>query len=235
MKSSNSLSMSENEDDFFMLSGIQHFAFCPRQWALIHIEQQWSDNVHTVIGHHVHERVDDWTADETRGRIRTVRAMPLVSNQLRVRGIADVVEFHRTQEESEQTVQLDGRDGFWQVVPVEYKKGSPKSDDRDEVQLCAQAICLEEMLDVRISFGFLYYAAMKRRDEVVFTDRLRERVQHIAAQMRQLFAEGRTPQAKYGKHCDSCSLVSICKPRWSASGAQSAAAYVRKLVAEMGE
>jgi CRISPR-associated exonuclease Cas4 len=227
--------MNGNDDHELMLSGIQHFAFCPRQWALIHIEQQWADNVHTVIGQHIHERVDDWTADETRSRIRTVRSMPLVSNRLQLRGVADVVEFHRTREEDDQTVQLDGRDGFWKVVPVEYKKGSPKPDDRDEVQLCAQAICLEEMFNVRISSGYLYYAAIKRRDEVPMTEQLRDRVRHMTEQMHRLFAEGRTPPAKYGKHCDSCSLWSVCKPKWSQSGARSAVAYVRELIAEMEE
>lgn len=224
-----------DDDNYLMLSGVQHFAFCPRQWALIHIEQQWVDNIHTVVGQHVHERVDDWMADETRGRVRTVRAMPLVSEHLRLRGIADVVEFHRTTEEYVDTVQLEGRDGIWRVVPVEYKKGTPKSDDRDEVQLCAQAICLEEMLNISISSGYLYYASIKRRDEVMFSDRLRKRVLAITERMHELFTQGRTPPAIYDKRCDSCSLLSICKPKWSENRAPSAASYVRNLLAEMGE
>ena len=227
--------MMPDEDAYLMLSGIQHFAFCPRQWALIHIEQLWADNVHTVIGHHVHERVDDWTVDETRGNVRIVRAMPLVSAQLGLRGVADMVEFHRVSEEADDTVQLDGRDGFWRVIPVEYKKGAPKPDDRDEVQLCAQAICLEEMLDVRISYGYLYYDTVKHREEVVFTGKLRERVHQISKQMHKLFAEGRTPQVSYGKHCGSCSLEALCQPKWSKLGNHSASVYVRNLIAEMEE
>jgi len=225
--------MYRDDDDYLMLSGIQHYAFCPRQWALIHIEQQWAENVHTVIGHQVHERSDDEFADETRGRLRIVRAMPLVSDRLRLRGTADVVEFHRVSEESDQTIQLDGRDGFWRVVPVEYKKGRPKTDDRDEVQLCAQAICLEEMLNVRIESGFLYYATINRREEVFFSESLRDRVHRMAEEMHLLFSEKRTPPATYGKHCDSCSLFDICQPRWSQSGSRSAKAYVQQLLNEM--
>lgn len=222
-----------NDDDYLMLSGIQHYAFCPRQWALIHIEQQWAENVHTVIGHQIHERVDNELADETRGTVRIVRAMPLVSTRLRLRGTADVVEFHRVSAESDQTLQLDGRDGFWRVVPVEYKKGRPKTDDRDEVQLCAQAICLEEMLNVRIESGFLYYATINRREEVYFSESLRDRVHRMAEEMHLLFSEKRTPSAKYGKHCDSCSLFDVCQPKWSQSGFRSAKTYVQQLLNEM--
>lgn len=227
--------MTTNDDEYLMLSGIQHFAFCERQWALIHIEQQWSENVLTVEGNHLHQRVDDWDADETRGRLRVIRSMPLASERLGIRGVADVVEFHRTDAESDETLQLDGRDGYWKVVPVEYKRGKPKSDDRDEVQLCAQILCLEEMLHVRIAAGHIFYASIRRRDIVDITDRLRSRVEELIMKMNSMFKEGRTPRAVYTKACESCSLISLCNPKWSAAGAKSASSYVKRHVVEAGD
>ncbi|MEB3104012.1 CRISPR-associated protein Cas4 [Ferviditalea candida] len=218
-----------------MISGIQHFAFCQRQWALIHIENQWRENVLTTEGNHVHQRVDDSGFDETRGVFRIVRSVPLVSESLRIRGIADMVEFERQSEKCEETVMLDGREGNWKVTPVEYKRGKPKSDDRDIVQLCAQAICLEEMLGVKIACGAIYYAETRRREQVMFSDSLRLRVKTLVAGMRLLYDENRTPRAEYQKHCERCSLISICKPKWSAKGySKSAAAYVKRFV-EGGE
>lgn len=223
------------DDDYLMISGLQHFAFCKRQWALIHIEQQWKENVLTTEGKHLHERVDDHSFDESRGNQRIVRSVPLLSEKLRIRGIADMVEFERQMDESDETVRLDGREGFWKVSPIEYKRGKPKSDDRDTVQLCAQAICLEEMLDVRITNGIIYYAETRRREMIEFKGSLRERVIAMISTMRQLYDESRTPHAEYKKHCESCSLMPICKPKWSTMGAKSAANYVRKYVEGGGE
>jgi CRISPR-associated exonuclease Cas4 len=219
-----------DDDDYLMISGIQHFAFCPRQWALIHVEQQWQENVLTTEGNYVHRRVDDDGLDETRGDLRIVRSVPILSETLRIRGIADMVQFRRQPAESAETTKIEDHEGFWSVTPIEYKRGKPKSDDRDAVQLCAQAICLEEMMDVAIPRGAIYYAEIRRKETVEFTRELRERVRSIVLTMRKLFDEGRTPRAEYKKHCEQCSLILKCKPKWSSSGSKSAAAYVQQWI-----
>ena len=135
-----------SEDELLMLSGIQHIAFCERQWALIHIEQQWSENVLTVEGHHLHEKADNPFEAENRGNVAIIRALPLVSLQLGFSGIADVVELARAGHDVTNSIPVSGREGKWLPVPVEYKRGKPKADHCDEVQLCAQVMCIEEML-----------------------------------------------------------------------------------------
>ena len=218
------------DDDYLMISGIQHYAFCPRQWALIHIEQQWQENVLTTQGQHVHERVDERHFDESRNDLRIVRSMPIVSERLKIRGIADMVEFTRVSENSSKTITLDGREGNWVVTPIEYKRGKPKMDDRDIVQLCAQALCLEEMLNVFIPFGFLYYAETRKRERIEVTNEYRQRVTDIVAGMRRYCGEAITPKAVYRTHCKQCSLIEICQPKLSAAGAKSAAKYIEQLI-----
>ncbi|MDU4959127.1 MAG: CRISPR-associated protein Cas4 [Sporomusaceae bacterium] len=204
------------EDDFLMLSGIQHMAFCERQWALIHVEQLWAENVRTVEGAQLHERTDDPFEDETRKTLRTVRAMPLVSRRLGLRGIADVVEFYQAEAEIEgQGCRLAGRRGWWRPVPVEYKRGRPKRDDRDAVQLCAQAMALEEMLNITIASGFLFYWQTKHRQEILLDAALRQQTIELAGRMHQFVQEGRTPPAPKGKRCKECSLIEQCQPKWS--------------------
>lgn len=201
------------EEDFLMLSGIQHIAFCERQWALIHLEQAWAENVRTVEGKHLHERTDDPFEDETRKDIRVVRAMPLVSYNLGLCGVADVVEFHRVEDELKGlTVRLKKRKGWWRPYPVEYKRGRAKPDDRDAVQLCAQAIALEEMLDVSIDTGCLFYGQTRRRETIVFDQSLRLRVEELSEKMHRMMFEGTTPKAQKGKHCSLCSLIELCQP-----------------------
>lgn len=205
--------MTYSDDDILMLSGIQHFAFCKRQWALIHIEQLWAENVRTVEGQFLHKRADDPFANETRKGIRTVRAMPLISYTLGLRGIADVVEFSKAEYESQFTTRFDKYQGLWRVSPIEYKRGKPKKDDRDAVQLCAQAICLEEMMKVKIEFGELFYAQTQRRQRIEIDEKLRGRVYYLAEKMHEMFRDGKTPPAEVGKHCSICSLVDLCNPR----------------------
>ncbi|KUO96482.1 CRISPR-associated protein Cas4 [Ferroacidibacillus organovorans] len=152
------------EDDYLLLSGVQHMAFCERQWALIHIEQLWAENARTLEGKYLHARADDTFADETRKDLRVVRAMPIVSRSLGIRGVADVVEFHKVEAGHDDiSVRLNNRMGWWQPFPIEYKRGQPKPDDRDAVQLCAQAMALEEMLDISIASGF--YTTFRRGAE----------------------------------------------------------------------
>jgi CRISPR-associated exonuclease Cas4 len=178
-------------------------AFCERQWALIHIEQAWAENVLTVDGKHFHERTDDPFEDETRKDIRIVRAVPIISKKLGLRGVADVVEFQRTEEEiNGVTIRMKNRKGWWRPYPVEYKRGRPKRDDRDAVQLCAQAIALEEMLNVKIDSGFLYYEQLRRREYIAFNKMLRDRVEDLSKKMHQLMACGKTPKAVKGKLTD---------------------------------
>jgi CRISPR-associated exonuclease Cas4 len=202
---------SYSDDDLLMLSGIQHMSFCARQWALIHIEQQWVENVLTVEGSHLHERVDDPFAGETRGNVIILRSVSLVSYSLGLYGKADVIEFIRS--EDDRGISLKARTGKWLPQPVEYKRGRPKPDERDEVQLCSQAICLEEMHNITISAGALYYGETRHRCEVLFTDELRRKVFDCAQLMHEYFEKGYTPPAEYKSHCKSCSLMDLCMPR----------------------
>lgn len=208
------------------LSGLQHMAFCERQWALIHIEQQWAENFRTVEGKHLHERVDDPFESESRGDLYVSRSVPLLSGALCIQGVADVVEYWRVESEG---VAIAGRAGLWRPRPVEYKRGQPKADDRDAVQLCAQALCLEEMLGVTVPEGDLFYGLTRRRQRVVFDDALRHRVKALAQRMHRLFQKGATPPAVIGKHCSQCSLNSLCMPKLTLKR-RSVAAYLQTVL-----
>jgi len=195
-----------SDDELLMISGIQHFAFCRRQWALIHIEQQWQENLLTFGGRELHERVDDPFFTEARGTVLVTRSLPIISRRLGLYGVADVVEFYR----SDEGVRLRGRNGLWRPHPVEYKYGEPKIDERDMVQLCAQAFCLEEMFNTSIAQGDIFYGRVRRRQKVEFDEALRQRVIELSREMHRLFEEGTTPLPEQTKACRSCSLVEIC-------------------------
>lgn len=201
------------EDQLVMISALQHLAFCKRQCALIHVEQQWADNRATVLGELLHERVHT-ESHETRGDVRTARSLRLVSYEYGLVGQSDVVEFHKTGESSG-SVRLYRCDGFWSPFPVEYKKGKPKKDNVDRVQLCAQAICLEEQMDVTIVEGSLYYGENRKRQLVEFDGSLRRETSELIRELHELIDSGRTPKAKYQKKCDSCSLFDVCQPKWN--------------------
>lgn len=192
-----------------MLSGIQHYAFCPRQWALIHIEQQWEENYFTVMGNIMHENVHDKEFTEKRKNVVITRGMPVFSRTLGVRGDCDVVEFHKDKD----GIPLSNYDGTYQPIPVEYKRGKPKEHDADILQLCAQALCLEEMLVCRINSGFLYYGETRRRLEVVLDEELRLKVKDSFEKMHQLFDKNYTPKVKATKACKACSLSELCLPK----------------------
>lgn len=211
------------EDELLSLSGIQHFHFCRRQWALIHIERQWEDNLRTVEGHFLHERVDDPFFKESRGDVVLSRAFPLVSYQLGLYGVADVIEYVR----SENGVSLPGYEGLWKMRPVEYKRGKPKIDERDEVQLCAQAMCLEEMFNVNINTAGFYYNEIRRRIQLKITDELRSLVISLSDEMHSLFKKGITPPAEKSRNCKYCSLVDVCVPKLTKKSV-SARKYVSK-------
>lgn len=199
-----------DEEDFLQLSGLQHYAFCPRQWALIHLEQQWAENVRTVEGEQLHDRAHDSSLREKRKTVITVRAMSVFSRKLGVSGQCDIVEFLQ----GKQGVPLPGQQGLWQPTPVEYKRGKPKTHNADHLQLCAQALCLEEMLCCpQIEKGSIYYGEIARREEVVFTPELRQQVSDMLHAMHQLYARGATPKCKPTSGCDQCSLKDICLPQ----------------------
>lgn len=204
-----------SEDDYLLLSGIQHMAFCERQWALIHLEQIWEESVRTIEGKYLHNRADDPFKDESRKTLRIVRSMPVVSHQLGLRGVADVVEFHADKGHiGGKNCRLVNRGGWWRPLPVEYKRGRPKRDDRDAVQLCAQAIALEEMLQVHIPAGFLYYGKTKHRQAVALNASLRQHTFELSKRMHRLVLEEITPKAQKGRHCSLCSLKEQCQPNW---------------------
>lgn len=190
------------EDDVRLipLSALQHMLFCPRQCALIHLEQQWAENRYTAEGRILHDRADRMGHERRRG-IHTAMALPLASEALGLTGVADVVEFDESQQP---TV----------VRPIEYKRGRPKAHRADEVQLCAQALCLEEMLNVRIEQGAFFYGKTRRRKVVVFDGELRALTMRVIADTRVLFDGNSTPSATYeAKRCDRCSLIDTCQPR----------------------
>jgi CRISPR-associated exonuclease Cas4 len=219
-----------DEDCLLSLSGIQHLAFCERQWALIHLERQWAENQRTVEGRHLHERVHNpFLCDGVRGRL-VARAVPLVSRRLGLYGQADVVEFRPASLE-EGGVPLTGRGGLWFPSPVEYKRGKPKRDERDEVQLCAQAMCLEEMMETTLPDGDLYYGQTRRRTRVRFTAELRRRVEELSRRMHELCKAGLTPPATKGTRCRLCSLMDVCLPGITRRP-RSVTGYIRRFLAE---
>ena len=200
-----------DHDDLLSLSGIQHFAYCIRQWALIHIEKQWIENLRTVEGKQLHERANNPNFFEARGKILTARSVPLCSYTLGFYGVSDVVEFHAVKQKG---IILKGYEGKWQPIPVEYKRGKPKKDIIDKVQLCAQAICLEEMLTTNIEYGYLFYGQTKQRNKILFDIELRNQVKKLSQEMHSLFDKQITPKAlKTGKSCKFCSLYTICIPK----------------------
>lgn len=199
-----------------MLSALQHYLFCPRQCALIHVEGVWSENFLTSAGRRLHERVDR-RGGETRKDVHLATALRLFSKRLGLTGVADMVEFHRQEtptNENGKTVaaRLPGRSGFWRPFPVEYKRGAPKRHRADEVQLCAQALCLEEMLGVAIAAGALFYGETRRRTDVAFDPELRSLTEEVARNVHTLIRTGITPSPILTKGCQACSLVDVCRP-----------------------
>lgn len=197
-----------NEEEMLMLSGIQHFMFCPRQWALIHIEQLWGENYFTIDGQINHSKVDNTHGIELKNRVKIIRSMPIVSHEFNIHGKCDVVE-----------LQPD-TDGYYfskynekyKVFPIEYKRGKPKSNLSDTMQLLAQAICLEEMLGLKINEGACFYFETRRREHIVFTVELRANLKEILDEMNNYYNRKYTPIVKKSKKCKSCSLKNLCLP-----------------------
>lgn len=198
-----------DDDNLLMLSGIQHFAFCQRQWALVHIEQQWHDNHLTIEGEWLHRHVDNPFEMGRHGDIVHLNAVSVVSYRLGLYGVADLLELHQADGASN-TIRVLKYPGDWLVCPIEYKHGRPKENDCDEVQLCAQAMCLEEMYGIRIDQGALYYLQTRRRTTVPFSDNLRQAVMAYADAMHEVFEQGKVPEGKYLPRCKSCSMSDHC-------------------------
>lgn len=205
-----------SEEDLTPISALQHFLFCPRQCALIHVERLWADNRLTVEGSHLHRKAHEGPV-EMRAGVRIERGVVLRSFRLGLVGVADVVEF------------VDANPASL-PFPVEYKRGRPKTHEADRVQLCAQAMCLEEMLGVAVPAGALFYSTLRRRHRVAFDAALRELTTSTAARVRALVAERRTPPAVREAKCDNCSLLDLCLPD-VLSGHRSASEYLARAVA----
>lgn len=201
--------MTYKEEEFLMLSGIQHFIFCQRQWALIHLEQQWAENYRTVDGSIMHTKVHDRGFRTKRGDTLTVRGMKIHSAKMGISGECDAVEFYA----SPDGVSLARTEGTWIPYPIEYKRGESKPDASDEAQLCAQAMCLEEMLCCTIPAGALYYGKLRHRKTVEFTEELRALVRETIEQMHDLYRRGYTPKVKPKKGCNACSMKTLCMPK----------------------
>lgn len=218
--------MEYTEDNYLMISGIQHFKFCRRQWALIHIEQQWAENVHTAIGEIMHQRVHDPELREKRKGLIVARALPVSSREMGVSGECDVVEFRL----SEDGIRLHGRRGLYSIYPVEYKKGKPKLTEEDRLQLAAQAMCLEEMFSASVPVGAVFYGETRRREQVEITEELRQEARNCFREMHGYFERAYTPKVKYSKACNACSLKELCLPKLGKS--LSVKAYITGMLGE---
>lgn len=218
--------MEYSEDDFLDISGIQHFVFCRRQWALIHIEQQWQDDVNTTIGNIFHENAHNGEEHESRGNTLITRGLRVSSRKLGVSGICDIVEFQK----DINGIDIFGLSGKWRVYPIEYKKGRPKNDDSDKLQLLAQGVCLEEMLECNIDYGYLYYGELRHREKVKFTNELRDKLYSVVEEMHKYYNEQRMPSVRKNSKCKSCSLYDFCMP--NISKYDSARKYIKQKIEE---
>ena len=219
--------MEYKEEAFLQLSGLQHFQFCRRRWALIHIENQWADNYRTIDGAILHENAHDTDFRESRADRFITRGVSVFSRELGVSGQCDVLEYHR----GKNGIPLPGKEGLWQPYPVEYKRGRPREDTADALQLCCQAMCLETMLCCDIPEGAVYYGEIRRRTSVTFTEELRGQVRAMLEAMHQMYQRGYTPKAKPTKSCNACSMKELCLPKLMKNS--SVSAYLKRAMEEM--
>lgn len=210
-----------SEDEYLQLAGIQHYTFCQRQWALIHIEQIWEENVRTMEGSIVHEKAHDERQLEKRGDSVITRGLEVNSSTLGIYGICDIVEFHK----DEKGVSLLNLEGTWMPIPVEYKRGKPKMHDADRLQLCAQAICLESMFHVTIEQAYLYYDEIKHREGILLDVELRKKVREVTESMHAMHRRKITPHVKTGEFCYACSIYNQCMPQLN--GVKNVHDYIR--------
>ncbi len=208
--------MPTREEDFHPISALQHMAFCPRQAGLIHLEQAWEENQQTAEGRTLHERVDEGYREFRRG-LRQFSGVRVQSVTLGIFGCLDIVEVEKIGE-SPDTAQFLGLRGNWVLRPIEFKRGSPKDVDCDRVQLCAQALCLEEMTNSTIPDGSIFYGKIRRRDDVLFDEGLRKKTIQIIQEFDQMIKSRKLPPPIWKKGCRSCSLIGICQPKSTPTG-----------------
>ncbi len=219
-----------NSEEYLPLSGLHHFVICMRRWALIHIERQWQENLLTAEGRIQHEIAHDEERSESRGNVLITHGMRVASNALRLQGSCDVVEFHR----DASGINISGREGRWRVFPIEYKHGEPGvGTTADTIQLCCQAMCLEEMLACEIREGALFYQKTRKRHLVSFDSEMRQSVMDYAQEMNELFERGHTPKVRQKPMCKSCSLKDSCLPTMQEK--QSAAAFIHQAINEVAK
>lgn len=214
------------EEDFLLISGIQHFLFCKRQWALIHVEQQWQENHLTLEGQHLHEKTDNPGIKEKRNEKIVVRAMPIFSKELGITGTCDVVEFVK----NASGTKLAGYPGRYQVIPVEYKHGKKKYDLSDEMQIVAQAVCLEEMLATIITTGQIFYFETRRRETLEISADKRQILKDALAEMHQYWQKKYTPKVKRSAKCENCSIKDKCLPELDKR--QTVNEYIQRMLRE---
>ena len=199
------------DDDFLPISSLQHYLFCPRQYALIHIEREWQENVLTAKGRLEHERVDQGYKEFRRGR-RQLSGLTIRSEKLRLQGKLDVLVLDLEDARAPDNLAIFGLKGMWRAYPVEFKHGEPKENDCDRVQLCAQALCLEEMCGLTIDTASLFYQKIRRREDVLLEENLRTKTAQVAKELYALYSSGKTPPQVYTSKCRSCSLFEVCLP-----------------------
>ena len=214
------------EQDYLLISGIQHFCFCKRQWGLIHIENSWNENRLTAEGRLLHDRVHQEDTTTKRNGIITLRGLRIRSERLMIAGACDAVELIP----DEEGITLSTKEGRWRIHPVEYKRGKSKTDDSDRLQLAAECICLEEMLSCRIEEGSLFYGETRHRECVMIDDSLRKRLESIVAEMMGYYQRKYTPRVKSGQYCNNCSLKDICLPKLMKT--KSVSEYIAKHIHE---
>lgn len=215
------------EDDYLMISGIQHFVYCRRQWALIHIEDKWIENYFTADGRVIHNRVHQQGIQDIRNGVLTIRGLNVSSAKYGISGTCDAVEFLPVND----GITLHGRDGLWQPLPVEYKRGRSKINNCDRLQVTAQAVCLEEMFSCVIDHGFIFYKETRRREKVEITAEMRDELTKALEEMHSYYRRGYTPRVKPSKKCEKCSLSSECMPSLLRSE-ENVDAYIRRHMEE---
>jgi len=215
-----------SEEDYLLISGIQHYMFCPHQWGLIHIEDVWEDNVLTFEGSLLHERVHDPELYESRGDIFYSRSVSVVSHKYKIQGVIDLIEFVR----DDSGLYIEERDAYYKPYLVEYKRGKPKEGLEDEVQLCAQAMAFEEMKNYQLDYGYIYYFQINRRIKVEFSKQLRKKVIKLLEEMNDYYSKQETPKPVKMKACRSCSLTHICSKNFAN---KNAARYMKTVIEEM--
>lgn len=215
-----------NQEDYLLISGIQHFMFCKHQWGLIHLEDIWQENVLTYEGHLIHQRVDNPLIKERRKNTFYSRSVPVVSHQLKIQGVIDIIEFNK----DKKGIFIPDKKDYYIPIIIEYKRGKPKEGEEDKVQLCALAMAFEEMSQCHLDYGYIYYFQTNRREKVILNNTLRDLVRELIKEMYYYFKNKITPKPHKIKSCKNCSLTNICSKNF---GNKNAKKYIDDVLAGM--